>query len=383
MTRAEPVIKIAFKGTLGTFILDVAFSVPLKGITAVFGPSGSGKTAILRCVAGLNRLPGQLVVGGEVWQDWNGTFLPPYERRVGYVFQEARLFPHLSVRKNLLYGYERAAKARTSPEIRFDDIVALMGISSLLDRATTALSGGERQRVAIGRSLLAQPRLLLMDEPLSALDRKNKEDILPYFEALHETLSIPILYVSHDISEVERLADFLVLIEEGRIAASGALTDVMTDATSPIARSSDASSIVEASVKGYDAHYGLTEMDMDGETLLVPGHVGENGKICRIRIAAADVSVATDRPSRTSILNVLAARVIDIRPVDDAQINVVMTVGRSDRGARLLARISRRAYETLAFVPGQDVYAQVKAVSLIAPGKAYPEKIRTGLPHHL
>jgi molybdate transport system ATP-binding protein len=222
-----------------------------------------------------------------------------------------------------------------------------------------------------------------MDEPLSALDRKNKEDILPYFEALHETLSIPILYVSHDISEVERLADFLVLIEDGRIAASGPLTDVMTDAASPIARSSDASSIVEAAVKGFDAHYGLTEMDMDGETLLVPGHVGENRKVCRILIAAADVSVATDRPSRTSILNVLAARVVDVRPVDDAQVNVVMTVGRSDRGARLLARISRRAYETLAFVPGQEVYAQVKAVSLVAPGQAHPESLRTGLPHHL
>ena len=256
-----------------------------------------------------------------------------------------------------------------APEaIRLDDVVALMGIGNLLERATADLSGGERQRVAIGRALLAQPRLLLMDEPLSALDRKNKEEILPYFEALHEALSIPILYVSHDISEVERLADVLVLLEQGRVIASGPLATVLADARLPIARSPEAATIVEASVRDFDPKYGLTEMDLDGETLLVPGNVGEKGRVRRIRIAAADVSVAPTRPSQTSILNVLSGRVCDIQAVSAAQVNIVITIGQRNDGTKILARISRRAQETLGFAVGQSIYAQVKAVSLIASG---------------
>jgi molybdate transport system ATP-binding protein len=373
MSAHTSVINARFKGTLGKFNLDVAFEAPMHGITALFGPSGSGKTTILRCVSGLNRLPGQLSVGGEVWQDEKGTFLELHHRPIGYVFQEASLFPHLSVRKNLLYGHQRALKAGTSEEIRFDDVVALMGISHLLDRATSALSGGERQRAAIGRALLAQPRLFLMDEPLSGLDRQNKEEILPYFEALHERLSIPILYVSHDIREVERLADIVIVLEAGRVVASGTLAEVLADGRLPLARSSEAASVVEAVVKAFDSRYGLTEMDVGGETLLVPGRVGEAGKIRRIRIAAADISLARDRPSQTSILNVLPARVEDIHSIDDAQVNIRLTIGHRDAGPKLLARISKRAHETLGFTHGQDVYAQVKAVSLIAPGRSNPE----------
>jgi molybdate transport system ATP-binding protein len=370
MTGQDSVISVRFEGVLGKFELDVSFEVPMHGITALFGPSGSGKTTILRCVSGLARLPGRLVVGGDVWQDESRIFREPYHRPIGYVFQEPSLFPHLSVRRNLVYGRHRALKAGAAEEIRFDDVVGLMGIGHLLDRATAALSGGERQRVAIGRALLAQPRLLLMDEPLSALDRSNKEDLLPYFEALHETLAIPILYVSHDISEVERLADILVLLERGKVMASGPLAGVLADGMLPIARAPEAATVVEASVVAFDTQYGLTRMDVNGEALLVPGRVGEKGKMRRIRIAAADVSLAPDRPSRTSILNVLPARVKAIHPVDDAQVNIVITLGRRETGTSLLARISRRAYETLGFAPGQDVYAQVKAVSLIAPGRS-------------
>jgi molybdate transport system ATP-binding protein len=370
MTRHDSVISVRFEGVLDRFELDVAFQVPMHGITALFGPSGSGKTTVLRCVSGLARLPGRLVVGDEVWQDGNRMFREPYHRPIGYVFQEPSLFPHLSVRRNLIYGRQRALKAGASEEIRFDDVVGLMGIGHLLDRATAALSGGERQRVAIGRALLAQPRLLLMDEPLSALDRTSKEELLPYFEALHETLAIPILYVSHDISEVERLADILVLLDQGRVIVSGALADVLADGRLPIARSAEAATVVEASVMTFDPQYGLTQMDVEGEPLLVPGRVGERGKMRRIRIAAADVSLAPDRPSQTSILNVLPARVKGIYPVDDAQVNIVIALGRRETGTSLLARISRRAYETLGFTPGQDVYAQVKAVSLIAPGRS-------------
>jgi molybdate transport system ATP-binding protein len=370
MKHQDAVISARFKGVLGKFEPEVAFEVPMHGITALFGPSGSGKTTVLRCVSGLTRLPGRLVVGGEVWQDGSRIFREPYHRPIGYVFQEPSLFPHLSVRRNLVYGRHRALKAGAPEEIRFDHVVGLMGIGHLLDRATAALSGGERQRVAIGRALLAQPRLLLMDEPLSALDRSNKEELLPYFEALHETLAIPILYVSHDISEVERLADFLVLLDQGKVLASGPLADVLADGRLPIARGAEAATVVEASVMGFDPQYGLTEMNVNGEVLLIPGRVGEKGKMRRIRIAAADVSLAPARPSRTSILNVLPVRVKGIHPVDAAQVNMVVGIGHRETGTRLLARISRRAYETLGFASGQDVYAQVKAVSLIAPGRS-------------
>ena len=193
----------------------------MRGVTALFGPSGCGKTTVLRCVAGLQMLrDGYLSIGGEVWQD-GAAFRPPYQRSVGYVFQEASLFPHLSVRRNLLYGHRRALRRGTGEATRFDEVVELLGMQGLLDRSPLRLSGGERQRVAIGRALLSQPRLLLMDEPLAGLDRLSKDEILPYLEALHTALSIPILYVSHDIAEVERLADHLVLMQAGQWSRAG------------------------------------------------------------------------------------------------------------------------------------------------------------------
>jgi molybdate transport system ATP-binding protein len=207
MTPSAPRISVRYKGVVGRFELDVEFEVPTTGVTALFGPSGCGKTCVLRCMAGLNRLPGRLAVGSDVWQDdATNTFREPYERPIGYVFQEASLFAHLSVRKNLLYGQRRALKSGAKQEIRLDQVIELLGIGRFLDRSTAALSGGERQRVALGRALLTQPRLLLMDEPISALDRITKEEILPYFEALHDSLSIPVFYVSHDIAEIEQLA---------------------------------------------------------------------------------------------------------------------------------------------------------------------------------
>jgi molybdate transport system ATP-binding protein len=365
MSRQDSFISVRFHGVLGKFKMDVEFEAPMHGVTALFGPSGSGKTTILRCVAGLDRLPGRLTVGNELWQDGSGVFRETHDRSIGYIFQEPSLFPHLSVRDNLLYGRRRALQAGASDDIQFDDIVGLMGIPHLLERATATLSGGERQRVAIGRALLSQPRLLLMDEPLSALDQRSKEEILPFFETLHDTLSIPIFYVSHDISEVERLADILVLLADGHVLASGPLAELLSDTWLPIAKRSDAATVLEAVVTGFDQQYSLTEMNVHGETLLVPRRVGEVGRIRRVRIAAADVSVAVDRPSPTSILNVIPTRVKDIHPVDEAQVNIVMIIGHGDTGPSLLARISRRAYQTLNFVPGQQVFAQVKAVSLL------------------
>ena len=245
-------------------------------------------------------------------------------------------------------------------------MVDLLGIGHLLDRATGALSGGERQRVALGRALLSQPRLLLMDEPLSALDRITKEEILPFFEALHATLSIPALYVSHDMSEIERLADHMVLMERGRVVAAGPLGELLTDSRLPIARSPAASTVLAATVQAFDPHDALTALDVDGETLLVPRRVGEAGSQHRVRIAATDVSLSLDRPSLTTIVNVVPVRVLEIEPLDAAQVNVVLGIGHRDGGQKLLARITRRALNTLGFQPGRDMYAQIKGVSLVA-----------------
>jgi molybdate transport system ATP-binding protein len=365
MSTPKPTINVCYTGAFGNFKLDVKFEAPALGITALFGPSGCGKTVTLRCVAGLNRLSGRLVVGGETWQDGE-RFRAPHERPIGYVFQEASLFPHLSVRGNLRYGHRRALKSGADEEIRFDDVVELLGIVPLLDRATGALSGGERQRVALGRALLAQPRLLLMDEPLSALDRMTKEEIFPYFEALRSRLSIPVLYVSHDITEIERLADHIVLLDAGRVVVSGALGEVLTDNRLPIARSAHAATVLEARVGAFDPDDGLTTLAIDGETLLVPRCVGEAGTMHRVRIAATDVSLAAERPSLTTIVNVVPVRVKEIEPLDEAQVNVVLTIGHRPQGPKLLARITRRAQRLLGFAPGQDIYAQIKGVSLVA-----------------
>src|SRR5262245_56206888 len=302
MTETAATISARYAGVLGRFELDVAFDVPMRGITALFGPSGCGKTTILRCVAGLTRLPGRLVVGSAVWQDdAAGKFLEPHERAVGYVFQEASLFAHLSVRANLRYGYRRALKTGIAETFRFDDVIDLLGIGQLLERATGELSGCERQRVALGRALLAQPRLFLMDEPLSALDRMTKEEIFPYFEALRASLSIPVLYVSHDISEIERLADHMVLLDSGRVIATGRLNELLADTRFPLARSPEASSVLEAHVNTYNAEDALTELGIAGAILLVPGRVGTDGSTFRVCIAASDVSLAVDRSSQSTI----------------------------------------------------------------------------------
>jgi molybdate transport system ATP-binding protein len=366
--EADGAIVARFRGTLGAFALDVAFEAPMRGVSALFGPSGCGKTTVLRCVAGLQMLrDGHISVGGEVWQD-GAAFRPPYERSIGYVFQEASLFPHLSVRRNLLYGHRRALRRRREEATRFDEVVVLLGMENLLDRSPLRLSGGERQRVAIGRALLAQPRLLLMDEPLAGLDRLSKDDILPYLEALHSTLSIPILYVSHDIAEVERLADHLVLMQAGRVVASGTLQDLQADPALPIARLREASVALDASVTHYDPEYGLTALAIDGGTIVVPGQCGAAGTLQRVRVGVSDVSLARQPPGPSTILNVLPARVAAGERHDAAQVNVVVRLGVAGQGARLLARITRKSWQALGVKPGDLVYAQVKSVALVAAG---------------
>jgi molybdate transport system ATP-binding protein len=361
-------IHAEFRGTLGKFALDVAFLVPAKGVTALFGPSGCGKTTILRCIAGLTRLAdGFCGVKGEVWQDRDGVFLPTYKRPLGYVFQEASLFAHLSVRRNLLFGAPREIPGGR-PAIDFDEVVDLLGVRPLLDRSPTNLSGGERQRVAIGRALLTQPKLLLMDEPLSALDRKTKSEILPFIETLRDHFGLPILYITHDLAEVERLADTIVLVDQGRVVAAGPLAELQSDPALPLARARDAAVTLDAQVEAYDSVYGLVTLAVAGGRLVAPGEPTPVGARRRIRIIASDVSLARERPGPSSILNVLAGRVVRAEPLGDGELIAVVALGEEGTGARIVSRLTRKAWDTLGLTPGAPGFVQVKAVAL-APGR--------------
>ncbi|HEU4620505.1 MAG TPA: molybdenum ABC transporter ATP-binding protein [Gammaproteobacteria bacterium] len=357
--------------TLGSFSLDAAFTVPLIGSTVLFGPSGSGKTTLLRCVAGLQRSRGRLLVGGEVWQDDGvALFRAPHERPVGYVFQEASLFPHLSVRENLLFGARRAAKRGTPEALRFEEVVDLIGLGTLLARAPASLSGGERQRVAVGRALLSQPRLLLLDEPLSGLDAAAKEEILPYLEALHERLAIPMLYVTHDTAEADRLADTLVLLERGQVLAAGPLGELEARPDLPLLQAPQATVTLQGRVTSIDSEYSLTRLAVDGGALIVPGRHGPLGSRRRLRIGAADVSFTRVRPVETTVLNCLPARIVAVEPRigDDARVHVVAALGEDGNGARIVGRVTRKSREALALAPGLPVFAQIKSVALAASG---------------
>ena len=255
---------------------------------------------------------------------------------------------------------------------RFDDVVALLGMEGLLERSPLRLSGGERQRVAVGRALLSQPRLLLMDEPLAGLDRLSKDEILLDQEALHTALSIPVLYVSHDLAKVERLADHLVLLEAGRVVAYGPLEELQADPALPVARLPDAAVALNATVTSYDPEYGLTTLSVDGATIVVPGQYGAPGTPQRVRIGASDVSLARQDPGPSTILNVLPARVAAAEPQDAAQMNVVVLLGKAGEGARLLARVTRRLWEALGARPGDLVDVQVKSVALVAAARSAP-----------
>jgi molybdate transport system ATP-binding protein len=332
----------------------------------VFGPSGCGKTTILRCIAGLNRFrDGHCTVGQDVWQD-HSVFLPTYRRPLGYVFQEASLFPHLTVRGNLLYGASRGRAATTAAEIGFDEVIELLGVKPLLGRSPRNLSGGERQRVAIGRALLSQPKLLLMDEPLSALDRATRNEILPFLERLRDHLRLPVIYVSHEIAEVERLADHVVLMEKGRVLASGPLSELQGDPSLPLATARDASVSLNGVVEAYDAEYGLLALAVRGGRFMVPATPAPVGEPRRVRILAGDVSLAREPPGRTSILNVLPARVVLAREIAN-EVVALLALGEDGAGARLLSRVTRKSWESLGLSAGARVHAQVKAVAL-APG---------------
>lgn len=352
-------IEARFQLQRGGFSLDTELVVPAQGVTAIFGPSGCGKTSLLRAIAGLDRADnGYFRLKGEVWQDAS-TFLEPHKRPLGYVFQEASLFPHLNVRRNLEYGFKRISA--NERRIDFEQAVSLLGLARLLDRDPANLSGGERQRVAIARALLTSPRLMLMDEPLAALDQQSKAEILPYLEQLHEELDMPMLYVSHAPDEVARLADTLVLMEAGRVRGSGPIADMLTRTDLPLAHGEDAGTIIEATVSAYDAGYHLTRLSFSGGEFVVARDGLEPGRQVRLRILARDVSLTLEHQSGTSILNIIPAIVVELADESAAQVMVRLDTA----GQPLLAKITRKSAAALCLEPGKKLYAQVKAVALL------------------
>ena len=360
MSDGAPKIDAAFAGHRGSFSLDVTFEAPMQGITALFGPSGSGKTTILRCMAGLDRMTGHLKVGSETWQDdTSDLFQRTYQRPIGYVFQEASLFPHLSVRNNLNYG-ARGERLDAST-FAFDDIVDLLDVGHLLDRNPDTLSGGERQRIAVGRALLSQPRLLLMDEPLSALDRQTKDELLPYFEMLHRELTLPIFYVSHDIAEVSQLADRMVVLADGHKVAEGSLVDVLERLDlQPATGRFEAGVVLTARITAQDKAFNLTRLDHHGQFFSIPAVNLEVGEEVRLRVRARDVALSTLRPTEMSIRNIFAGTVVELREEPGtAFAETLVDIG----GGRLRARITREAAADLKLTTGKPVFALVKSIS--------------------
>ena len=347
------------------FALDVDLKLPGRGVTALYGHSGSGKTTCLRCIAGLERAEdGFVQINDQVWQDSrNGLFVPPHKRALGYVFQEASLFPHLSVRANLEFGFKRIARHQR----RVDQAHAteLLGIAHLLDRHPQHLSGGERQRIGIARALLTSPQLLLMDEPLAALDSKRKSEILPYLERLHDELDIPVLYVSHAQDEVARLADHIVLLSDGQVLASGPIGETLARLDLPMALGDDAGVVINGSVSAYDAHYQLLTLQLPDSALSMRvAHAPlALGKQLRIKVQARDVSLSLQAQEPSSILNRLPVTVTgEISADNNAHVLVRLDAG----GTPLLARITRFSRDQLQLHPGQALWAQIKAVAVLA-----------------
>ncbi|MBU30025.1 MAG: molybdenum ABC transporter ATP-binding protein [Pseudomonadales bacterium] len=356
-------IHLKLKQQLADFTLDLDLTLPARGVSAIVGPSGSGKTTLLRCVAGLEKADQALIeINGNCWQDsQHGLWLPPHKRALGYVFQEASLFDHLSVHGNLDYGRRRSAEPASDKQAA--QIIKLLGIGHLLQRSTTGLSGGERQRVGIARALLTNPRLLLLDEPLTALDPQRKADILPYLERLHAELDIPLLYVSHSPDEVARLADHLVLLENGTLRASGPLQTLLPRLDLPMAHSDDARSVLHGQVSACDDHYQLLELTLAGSVLKlrVPHAALPLGQQVRVAVQARDVSLALEKPQHSSVLNQLPARIEAIEPGNHpAQTLVRLALGDN----ALLARVTRYSADQLQLQPGLNVWVQIKAVAL-------------------
>ncbi|MFP5495958.1 MAG: molybdenum ABC transporter ATP-binding protein [Gammaproteobacteria bacterium] len=361
MSMIEVRLQLKYSG----FALDVDLHLPGRGVTALYGHSGSGKTTCLRCIAGLERAEeGFVQINDEVWQDSRkGLFVPPHKRALGYVFQEASLFPHLSVLANLEFGLKRIP--RQQRRVEMSHATELLGIGHLLERHPQHLSGGERQRIGIARALLTSPSLLLMDEPLAALDSKRKSEILPYLERLHDELEIPVLYVSHAQDEVARLADHIVLLSDGKALASGPIGETLARLDLPMALGDDAGVVINGTVSAYDEHYQLLTLQLPASQLQMRvAHAPlALGKPLRFKIQARDVSLSLQAEEHSSILNRLPVTVTQEIPADNAA-HVLVSLDAA--GTPLLARITRYSRDQLQLHPGQTLWAQIKAVAVLA-----------------
>jgi len=357
---------------IGSFQLSANFTAG-PGLMAIFGPSGCGKTSLINVLAGLHRPErGRVAVDGKtLFDSSNNVNLPPHRRRLGYVFQDSRLFPHLSVRSNLTYGTRWVAKPDRHQD--FDRIVHLLNLAPLLARRPRTLSGGENQRVAIGRALLASPRLLLMDEPLASLDVVQKAEIMPFIERLRDELGIPIAFVSHSVEEVVRLADTLVILSEGNTVEYGPIEDVMSRIDLPqVAHLYEAGAAIAVVVEGHDDVFDLTRLSFAGRTLTVPRLPLPAGTRMRVRIRARDVALSLTRPEALSVLNVLEGRIAEIGDVCASQVDILVDVG-----CPVIARITRKSLHDLDLKPNQKIFALVKAVAIDRSGGDIAQEMGT------
>ncbi len=355
----EVVLDVDVKARVGDFALDARFTAP-GGLTALFGRSGAGKTTLVNLMAGLARpIAGRIRVGDvTLFDSERGIDLPPDRRRIGYVFQDGRLFPHMSVAGNLSYGMKRLPAAERRHD--FGQVVELLELAPHLHRRPSGLSGGEKQRVAIGRALLASPRLLLMDEPLSALDAPRKNEIMPFIERLRDEMQVPIVFVSHSLDDVIRLADIMVVLSDGRVVASGEVEDIMSRLElRPLTGRYDAGAVLATVVIGRDAEYDLTELSFGADRLWVPNIDLERGEPLRVRIRARDVSLSLSRPADTSVLNVFKGTIIAVEPGEGAYMDVLVNIG-----APLIATITRKSVARMGLKPGRAVFAAVKASAI-------------------
>ncbi len=369
MNTLSPTLPLEFQAQLQRpdFLLDIDMQLPPRGVTVLFGASGSGKTSCLRVLAGLEpRATGRVHIAGEVWQDSvQGIFRPTHQRAVGYVFQEASLLAHLNVERNLKFGFERTPVAQRRHG--WDQGLELLGIGHLLQRMPHTLSGGERQRVAIARALAASPRVLLMDEPLAALDAQRKAEVLPWLEQLHAEVDLPVVYVTHSPEEMTRLADHVVLLEGGRVRASGTVWEMVARLDLPLAHADTAAALVDARICGNLPNDALYELVFAGGRLLLPQTRAKplalNTRV-RIRIQARDVSLSLSQPQNTSVLNVLPATVVALIEGGPGQTLIGLRVGQGDTSTQMLSRISSLSARKLGLSPGQVVYAHIKGVAI-------------------
>ena len=359
MLRARISHSIAQPGG-GVFALEVDLDIPAAGITCVFGASGSGKTTLLRCLAGLDRPDSaRIEIAGELWQD-ESRFVATHLRRIGYVFQDSSLLPHLSARQNLRYGRQSLADDAGADTA---NAVSLLGIEGLLDKYPRQLSGGERQRVALARALLGKPRLLLLDEPLSALDVARKQELLPYLQCLPEELACPVIYVTHSPDEVARLADHVLVLDEGNCIARGSVTELMASRRLPVNMAGENGVVLETTIAGHQAQWRLAEAEFADGKMLVPDPGIAVGGMVRLRILARDVSLSQAAEAHSSILNRLPATVERIEEsADTAMCLVHLRIGES---TGLLSRVSRKSSSRLELAPGSPIVAEIKSVAIL------------------